>query len=53
MERAADILAGKTGPLDQAVAEMRWAVSSLGEITGETAGEEILERIFSRFCVGK
>ena len=26
---------------------------SLGEITGETATEEILDRIFSQFCLGK
>ena len=30
-----------------------WPRSALGEITGQTATEEILERIFSRFCVGK
>ena len=29
------------------------AVSALGEITGQTVGEEIVERIFHSFCVGK
>ena len=29
------------------------ALAALGEITGQTATEEIIERIFSRFCVGK
>jgi len=33
--------------------ELREALQSLGEITGETAPEEILEKIFTRFCVGK
>jgi len=39
--------------LDQAALELRAAVNALGEITGETATEEILDRIFSRFCIGK
>jgi tRNA modification GTPase len=34
-------------------AEVRRALSSLGEITGETATQELLERIFSSFCIGK
>jgi tRNA modification GTPase len=29
------------------------AFELLGEITGQTAGDEILEEIFSRFCLGK
>jgi len=32
---------------------LRDALSTLGEITGETATEEILENIFKNFCVGK
>jgi tRNA modification GTPase len=31
----------------------RAAFDYLGEITGQTAGDEILEEIFSRFCLGK
>lgn len=33
--------------------ELRDALSCLGEITGETCPEEILDEIFSRFCIGK
>lgn len=34
-------------------ADIKRSVDRLGEITGETAAEDILERIFSSFCIGK
>lgn len=40
-------------PLDLIGVDVRAAVNTLGEITGETADEALLEAIFSRFCVGK
>ncbi len=33
--------------------DLRDALRHLGEITGETVDEAVIERIFSRFCVGK
>lgn len=33
--------------------ELRLALDRLGEITGETTPDDILQRIFSRFCIGK
>jgi tRNA modification GTPase len=41
------------GFLDQMALELLAALAALGEITGQAATEEILERIFSRFCIGK
>ena len=33
--------------------DFRKALESLGQITGETTAEDILEEIFSTFCIGK
>lgn len=38
---------------DCAALELRQALVALGEITGETTPEDVLELIFSRFCIGK
>ena len=39
--------------LDAVSLEVREAADFLGEITGEIAGEEVFDRIFSSFCLGK
>lgn len=38
---------------DFAVIDLRSAWEKLGEITGETIDEDIIDEIFSRFCIGK
>ena len=38
---------------DVAVGEVEVAIALLGEVTGETANDAVLTRIFQRFCVGK
>ena len=58
-QRAADslkaaIFAIESGmPLDTAAIDIRAALESLSEITGENATEDVIDRVFSTFCVGK
>jgi tRNA modification GTPase len=40
-------------PLEIIAADLKAGLDSLGEITGETSNEELLDRIFSQFCIGK
>ena len=50
--RAADALrAGAT--LELAALDLRIAVGAVGEIVGKTATEDLLDSIFSQFCIGK
>ena len=40
-------------PADFISIDVRGALTALGEITGATATEDIINEIFSRFCIGK
>ena len=40
-------------PPDCIVVDLRDAWEKLGEITGDTVGSDIIEQIFSNFCIGK
>jgi tRNA modification GTPase len=46
-------MAGRGEALDLIAPRLKDAVNALGEITGEISTADILEAMFSRFCVGK
>ena len=52
LERAADALLLQVTP-DAVLTDVEEALAALGELTGRTVREDIVGRIFERFCVGK
>ena len=52
VRRALEALENGLTP-DAVLTDAEEALDAIGELTGRTAKEEIVERIFSRFCVGK
>jgi tRNA modification GTPase len=48
-----DTLLDEGAPFELVGAELADATAALGEITGETTPEDVLQHIFERFCVGK
>jgi tRNA modification GTPase len=59
MERSREALgratraAGDGLPGEIVALELREALAALGEVTGRSVGEDLLDRIFGKFCVGK
>jgi tRNA modification GTPase len=52
LRQALDSVAAKA-PAELIAVDVRAAADALGEITGAITTDEILERIFSEFCIGK
>jgi tRNA modification GTPase len=54
-EHLAAALAGHQAqhPTDLLAGDLTAALNALGEITGESVGDDLLDIIFSRFCIGK
>jgi tRNA modification GTPase len=46
-------IADRGDPVDLVAGELHRAYAALGHLTGEHANEELLDAIFSRFCIGK
>ncbi|MBM3847256.1 MAG: tRNA uridine-5-carboxymethylaminomethyl(34) synthesis GTPase MnmE, partial [Verrucomicrobia bacterium] len=51
-EAAARVLQGEES-LEIAAMELRIGLNAVGEITGKTSTEDLLDSIFSQFCIGK
>lgn len=53
LDRFAEGIEGDAVPYDLLAEDLRDALDALGEITGEVTPADILETLFSDFCVGK
>ncbi len=57
--RALDILEQTSDSLNEGIGyelvaiDLRNALDTIGEVTGEVLTDDILDRIFSEFCIGK
>ena len=59
LSRALDILEQTSDSLNEGIGyelvaiDLRKALDTIGEVTGEVLTDDILDRIFSEFCIGK
>jgi tRNA modification GTPase len=51
--RGRELLTTGLPPWELVALELKEAVGELGEITGQEVGDDVLDRIFSQFCLGK
>jgi tRNA modification GTPase len=51
--RRAEVAARGNQPEEVLALEVREAVESLADVLGESVGEEMLDALFARFCIGK
>ena len=49
----ASAIAARGEPGEIVALELREGLAAIGEVTGRAVGEDLLDRIFSRFCIGK
>ena len=49
----AEVMAEKEEAFEFIEVDIKEAYNTLGEITGETVGDDIINEVFSRFCLGK
>jgi tRNA modification GTPase len=52
LKDAEEALTGQV-PHEMVLLDLYRALNALGELTGEVVTEDILDRIFSSFCIGK
>jgi len=52
VSHAMDAIAAEVTP-DAVLTDIEAALSNIGEVTGKTMREDVISRIFERFCVGK
>lgn len=53
LDRALGLAARPAGAEELIAAEVRAALEALGEVAGAVVTDDVLDRVFSRFCIGK